>query len=57
MFTLTTGHKYLSIGNRSFYEFINIAKGSAAELRTQVYIAGEIGVFSLDQKQSLVTEC
>ncbi|MCF8057030.1 MAG: hypothetical protein K9K37_10375, partial [Desulfocapsa sp.] len=22
LFTLTTGHKYLSIGNRSFYEFI-----------------------------------
>ncbi len=35
-----------------YIRFIHIAKGSAAELRTQLYIAGEIGL--LDQK--VVTE-
>jgi four helix bundle protein len=29
-----------------FARFLHIAKGSAAELRTQVYIAGQVGLFS-----------
>jgi len=34
------------------YVFINIAKGSAAELRTQVYISQEVNIFSdLDAKE------
>lgn len=31
-----------------FVRFLNIAKGSAAELRTQLYIAVEIGVIARD---------
>jgi four helix bundle protein len=35
-----------------FRRFLNIAKGSAAELRTQVYLSREVGVFSgLDAKE------
>ncbi|MEA3467755.1 MAG: four helix bundle protein [Thermodesulfobacteriota bacterium] len=32
---------------REFKRYLNIAKGSAAELRTQVYIAGKIDIFLL----------
>jgi four helix bundle protein len=39
-----------------FRRFLSIAKGSAAELRTQIYIGGRIGIFSADDKDSLVTE-
>ncbi len=35
---------------KEFQRYLNIAKGSAAELRTQIYIAGEIGIFSPTQK-------
>ena len=41
---------------KEFQRYLRIAKGSAAELRTPVYIAAEIGVFSPDQKQELVAE-
>lgn len=41
---------------QDFKRFINIAKGSAAELRTQVYIASEIGVLTKEQKRELVQE-
>jgi len=35
-----------------FQRFINIAQGSAAELRTQVYISQEVNIFSdLDAKK------
>ncbi len=35
-----------------FQRFINIAQGSAAELRTQVYISQEVNIFSdLDAKE------
>ena len=35
-----------------FQRFINIAQGSAAELRTQVYISREVNIFSdLDAKE------
>jgi four helix bundle protein len=39
-----------------FRRFLFIAKGSAAELRTQVYIAGSIGVFEADVCQRLAAE-
>ena len=42
--------------SKEFQRYLNIAKGSAAELRTQVYIASEIGIFTPDQKQELVVE-
>ncbi|MBI5184513.1 MAG: four helix bundle protein [Nitrospinae bacterium] len=39
-----------------FQRFINIAKGSAAELRTQVYISREINVFSDSDAKGLINE-
>ena len=43
--------------NAEFIRFLNIAKGSAAELRTQLYIAKEIGAISQESMNSLVQEC
>lgn len=37
-----------------FVRFLNIAKGSAAELRTQLYIAVEIGVIAKDDFAELI---
>ena len=43
--------------SRSEYiRFFHIAKGSAAELRTQVYIAQQIGIYQNIQATELVTE-
>ncbi len=39
-----------------FIRFIHIAKGSAAELRTQVYIAHKIGVLTTEEQQELIEE-
>ena len=40
-----------------FVRFLRIAKGSAAELRTQFYIASEIGLIpNADNKHQLITE-
>jgi four helix bundle protein len=39
-----------------FSRFLHIAKGSAAELRTQVYIAGQIGLFSKAFESELAEE-
>lgn len=39
-----------------FARFIGFAKGSAAELRTQVYIAERIGILSVDQKSGYISE-
>ncbi|MFH1624672.1 MAG: four helix bundle protein [Pseudomonadota bacterium] len=39
-----------------FQRFINIAKGSAAELRTQVYISREVRIFSDIDAKELIQE-
>jgi four helix bundle protein len=39
-----------------FIRFLHIAKGSTAELRTQVYIAGQIGLFSKNLESELAVE-
>ena len=39
-----------------FIRFLHIAKGSAAELRTQAYIAQRIGVLSAPDASTLVAE-
>ncbi|MCF8044356.1 MAG: four helix bundle protein [Desulfarculaceae bacterium] len=36
--------------------FLHIAKGSAAELRTQLYIANKVGLLTSDTKNELVSE-
>ena len=43
-------------GGKDFIRFLPIARGSAAELRTQCYIACKIGVVSHDQMNPLITE-
>ena len=42
--------------NKEFLRYLNIAKGSASELRTQLYIAKEIGVISAETMRELVEE-
>ncbi|TVQ41689.1 MAG: four helix bundle protein [Wenzhouxiangella sp.] len=42
--------------NKEFVRYLNIAKGSAAELRTQLYIAGEVGQISTEQRTKMVQE-
>ena len=39
-----------------FIHFLHIAKGSAAELRTQAYIAHQVGLISKENQESLTTE-
>ena len=39
-----------------FTRFLHIEKGSAAELRTQIYIAQQIGIFTSDLTDELVEE-
>jgi len=39
-----------------FKRFINISQGSAAELRTQVYIARQVGIFSDEDAEELIEE-
>ena len=39
-----------------FVRFLHIAKGSAAELRTQIYIANKIGLIATEYKDEVVNE-
>lgn len=41
---------------KEFIRFLNIARGSSAELRTQAYIAGKLEIISKEQTQQIVTE-
>jgi four helix bundle protein len=41
-------------GGRDFVRFLRIARGSSAELRTQCYIAGKIGVLSSIEDMNLM---
>ncbi|MGC4005156.1 MAG: four helix bundle protein [Pirellulales bacterium] len=41
---------------KDFQRFLSISRGSAAELRTQCYIAAKIGVISAQQMADFVTE-
>jgi four helix bundle protein len=43
-------------GGKEFIRFLTIARGSAAELRTQCYIACKIGVLTTEQMIPLVAE-
>ncbi len=43
--------------DRDFNRFILIAKGSAAELRTQIILAGRIGYIPLTDVSALENEC
>jgi len=39
-----------------FVRFLRIAKGSNAELRTQLYVAAELGLLERDKCRAMVTE-
>jgi four helix bundle protein len=43
-------------GGKDFSRFLRIARGSAAELRTQCYIAAKVGVLATDQMNHIVSE-
>ena len=43
-------------GGRDFIRFLTIARGSAAELRTQCYIACKAGVLTTEQMVPIVAE-
>lgn len=43
-------------GGKDFRRFLKIARGSAAEVRTQAYIAAKVGVIHPDQMRKLVEE-
>ena len=42
---------------KEFVNFLYIAKGSAGELRTQIYIASKLGMITPQQQQDLITRC
>ena len=39
-----------------FVRFLNIAKGSAAELRTQIYIAERVGILTIEQQRTHIAD-
>ena len=41
---------------KDFLRFLRIAKGSAAELRTQTYIAAKVGILNVEQMKHIVEE-
>ncbi len=43
-------------GGKDFGRYLRVARGSAAELRTQCYIAARVGVLSTEQLSQLVGE-
>ncbi len=43
--------------NKSSVRYFYIAKGSVAELQTQIIIAGEIGYLEADMKEVLLNDC
>lgn len=43
-------------GGKDFERFLRIARGSAAELRTQCYIAAKVGMLTGEQMTPLVAE-
>jgi four helix bundle protein len=50
---IAEGHERSS---KDFARFLTIAKGSAAELRTQAYIVAKVGLISTDQMKHIVEE-
>jgi four helix bundle protein len=42
--------------SKDYIRFLHIAKGSAAELRTQLYIAHKVGYIAEDDMQELISE-
>ena len=41
---------------KEFVRFLNIAMGSSAELRTQAYIAGKLGIITREETTQIVAE-
>lgn len=42
---------------KDFARFLSMARGSAAELRTQTYIAAKVGMLNQEQMREIVSEC
>lgn len=43
-------------GNREFIQFLYIAKGSAAEVRSLLHVADELGYVTLDEKVAMLAK-